>query len=133
MDNTVDLNDANPSKIQTIFTIGHSNLDLERFIKSLLQVCASVHPGEAWLHVRRRNRYENRTPGRPVLRAGRLSTNLLSRYGGPFDMAVVVNFGTPGPLKRTPQSEDYLFDLSKIRAIGAPAAEKILEASGPEG
>lgn len=55
---------------------------------------------------------------RPVSTAGRLSTKLLSRYGGPFDMAVVVNLGTPRPLQRKPQTEDYLVDLSKVRTIG---------------
>ncbi len=35
MDNIPDMNDVNPAKLQMIFTIGHSNLNLERFIKLL--------------------------------------------------------------------------------------------------
>ena len=54
-----------------------------------------------------------------VSAAGRLSTNLLTRYGGPFDMAVILELGTPQSHSKKPQVEDKIIDLSKIQHIGA--------------
>ena len=56
---------------------------------------------------------------RPVSGEGRLSTNLLTRYGGPFDIAVVLELGTPRSLSRKPQVEDKIIDPSKIKNIRA--------------
>ncbi|HLJ81319.1 MAG TPA: hypothetical protein VKT52_07540, partial [Ktedonobacterales bacterium] len=46
---------------------------------------------------------------RPVLR-GRLTNSLLVRYGGPFDMAAVVELGTVRYDGRPPEVEDYAFE-----------------------
>jgi hypothetical protein len=55
---------------------------------------------------------------RPVSETGRLSTSLLARYGGPFDMAVVLELGTTRPCSIKPQVEDMIIDLSNIKHIG---------------
>ena len=55
---------------------------------------------------------------RPVSAGGRLSTNLLTNYDGPFGMAVVLDIGTPRPLNNKPQVEDHIIDLTKIKSIG---------------
>jgi len=55
---------------------------------------------------------------RPVSSAGRLSTNLLVRNNGPFDMRVVVDLGTPRPSRRKPEVEDYVVDLSRVKTMG---------------
>jgi hypothetical protein len=54
---------------------------------------------------------------RPVLRGTRLSTGLLTRNGGPFDMAVVVDLGIPRPIPQKPEVEDHVFDPSETRTI----------------
>jgi len=61
---------------------------------------------------------------RPVSAAGRLSTNLLVRNNGPFDMRVVVDLGTHTSLRRRPEVEDHVVDLSRVRTIGTLKAGK---------
>ncbi len=80
---------------------------------------------------------------RPVLK-GRLRTSLLARNGGPFDMAVVVDLGTPTPAPQKPETEDHIFDPSQIKAnrtLGASqfwkllarlARPKLVDIFGPE-
>jgi hypothetical protein len=55
---------------------------------------------------------------RPVSAGGRLSTNLLTNYGGPFEMAVALDIGTPRPLNNKPQVEDHIIDPTKIKSVG---------------
>jgi len=55
---------------------------------------------------------------RPVSARGRLSTNLLTNYDGPFGMAVALDIGTPSPLNNKPQVEDHIIDPTKIKSIG---------------
>lgn len=56
---------------------------------------------------------------RPVLRGRNLSTGLLARNGGPFDMAVTVQLDSIRPVPRAPEVEDHLFDPRKARALGS--------------
>jgi hypothetical protein len=53
---------------------------------------------------------------RPVLRLRRLPVNALSRAGGPFDVAAVVDLGTVQNIGRPPESEDHIFDPAQARA-----------------
>lgn len=55
---------------------------------------------------------------RPVLRGRNLSTDLLARNGGPFDMAVTVQLDSIRPVPQAPEMEDHLFDPRKARAVG---------------
>jgi len=55
---------------------------------------------------------------RPVSAGGRLSIRFLRRYNGPFDIAVVLELGTPRSLSRKPQVEDKVMDPSKVQQIG---------------
>jgi hypothetical protein len=55
---------------------------------------------------------------RPVLRGRNLSTDLLARNGGPFDMAVTVQLDSVRALPQAPEVEDLLFDPRKARALG---------------
>jgi hypothetical protein len=61
---------------------------------------------------------------RPVSVGGRLSTNLLVRNNGPFDMGVVLDLGTPRSFQRRPEVEDHVVDPSKVRAIGTFRASR---------
>lgn len=61
---------------------------------------------------------------RPVLRGARLSKDLLSRNGGPFDMAAVVDLGNATPAGSKPEVEDYVFDPSKANFVKNFAEEK---------
>lgn len=47
---------------------------------------------------------------RPVLRYSRLTTELLRRNGGPFDLASVVDLGPTAYAGHPPELEDYYFD-----------------------
>jgi hypothetical protein len=55
---------------------------------------------------------------RPILSGTRLSTSLLKRNGGPFDMAEVVDLGTVKSSPQNPEVEDHIFDPAKTKAIG---------------
>ncbi len=56
---------------------------------------------------------------RPILGGTRLSTSLLKRNGGPFDMAEVVDLGTVKPSPQNPEVEDHIFDPAKTKGIGS--------------
>ena len=55
---------------------------------------------------------------RPISAGGRLSTNLLTHHGGPLDMAVVLDIGTPRLYRKRPEIEDHFIDLSELKKIG---------------
>jgi hypothetical protein len=61
---------------------------------------------------------------RPILSGNRLSTGLLRRNGGPFDMAVIVDLGTVKPHPQNPEVEDHIFDPTKATAIGTLTSSK---------
>jgi len=61
---------------------------------------------------------------RPVLRRRNLSTSLLARNGGPFDMAVAVQLDRARPAPSTPEVEDYLFDPRRARPLGAVSPDR---------
>jgi hypothetical protein len=61
---------------------------------------------------------------RPVSAAGRLSVNLLTRYGGPFDMAVILEFDSPQSISRKPEVEDKIINPSNIQNIGVLGPKK---------
>jgi hypothetical protein len=61
---------------------------------------------------------------RPILSGNRLSTSLLRRNGGPFDMAVIVDLGTVKPHPQNPEVEDHIFDPTKATAIGTLISSK---------
>jgi len=52
---------------------------------------------------------------RPVLRRGRLTIDLLSTGGGPFDVGSVVDLGPATYAGHAPELEDYRFDPSSTR------------------
>jgi len=54
---------------------------------------------------------------RPVQPVGQLSDALLSRRGGPFDMATVVDLGTVRPVGQPPEVEDLEFTPWHARAV----------------
>ena len=60
---------------------------------------------------------------RPVLRS-QMRRDLLARYGGPFDMGRVVDLGWTKYVGTRPESEDYLFHRSEVRAMGDMPAEE---------
>lgn len=54
---------------------------------------------------------------RPVLETGRLGRSLLTRHGGPFDMAVVVDLGSVWTVGQAPEFEDHRFDRRRVRRV----------------
>ena len=54
---------------------------------------------------------------RAVLPSGRLTTGYLSRNGGPFDIANVVELINPRLIPGKPHTEDYVFNPSNTRII----------------
>lgn len=56
-----------------------------------------------------------KTHVRPVLRRGRLTTDLLSTGGGPFDVGSVVDLGPTTSAGRAPEVEDHRFDPANAR------------------
>ena len=52
---------------------------------------------------------------RPVLKYGRLTTDLLRPNGGPFDLGSVVDLGPTTNAGRPPELEDYRFDPARAR------------------
>ncbi|MDQ3965225.1 MAG: hypothetical protein M3246_02040, partial [Actinomycetota bacterium] len=52
---------------------------------------------------------------RPVLRYGRLTTDLLRLNGGPLDIASVVDLGPTAYAGYAPELEDYYFDPARAR------------------
>jgi len=52
---------------------------------------------------------------RPVLSTGPISSHLLARYGGPFEMAHVVDLGRLRPRPEEPHVEDYILVPSWVK------------------
>src|SRR5688500_18632054 len=52
---------------------------------------------------------------RPVLRRGRLTIDLLSTRGGPFDLGSVVDLGPASYAGYAPELEDHRFDPTQAR------------------
>ena len=63
---------------------------------------------------------------RPVL-GGRLSTDLLARNGGPFDIACVVALGPTTHVGSPPEMEDYKFDPQKASCLRVASPNKFWE------
>ncbi|MGH3088338.1 MAG: dual OB domain-containing protein [Rubrobacteraceae bacterium] len=55
---------------------------------------------------------------RPVLGNARLTTGLLSRNGGPFELGCVVDLGPTVHVGRAPEHEDHRFDPAKAACLG---------------
>ena len=53
---------------------------------------------------------------RPVLNDGALPFDLLARYGGPFDMARIVELGNPRPNRKKPHVEDRVVVPTQINS-----------------
>jgi hypothetical protein len=67
---------------------------------------------------------------RPVIH-GRLSSDLLERFGGPFDIANLVELGEVTPTGTAPELEDNLFEptnSSKIKSLDADRFWRVLQA-----
>jgi Dual OB-containing domain len=60
---------------------------------------------------------ETETHVRPVLRRGRLTTDLLSTNGGPFDIGAVLDLGPTANTGRAPELEDHRFDPAGTRRL----------------
>ena len=58
---------------------------------------------------------ETKAHVRPVLRHGRLTTDLLSTVNGPFDVGSVVDLGPATYAGHAPELEDYRFDPASAR------------------
>jgi hypothetical protein len=81
---------------------------------------------------------------RPVLRHGRLTTDLLRTNGGPFDLGSVVYLGSTTNAGHPPELEDHRFDPATARwlsdddpegfwkALDGIAHEDLAEIFGPE-
>ncbi len=65
---------------------------------------------------------------RPVLRHGRLTTDLLRTNGGPFDLGSVVYLGSTTNAGRPPELEDYRFDPVTARWLSDEDPEGFWEA-----
>ena len=80
---------------------------------------------------------------RPVIRRGRLTTDLLRTNGGPFDIGSVVDLGPTTYVGRAPELEDHRFDPAKSRwlfddnpdsfwkALDGLATENLTDIFGP--
>jgi hypothetical protein len=55
---------------------------------------------------------------RPLSAGGRLRSEFLYSHGGPFDIAVVLELGSPLSLSKIPQVEDKIINPSEIQRIG---------------
>jgi hypothetical protein len=64
---------------------------------------------------------ETRRHVRPLLANQLLPFYLLARYGGPFEMAHIVDLGSPRPSPDPPHVEDYIFVPAQAK-IDRPAA-----------
>lgn len=60
---------------------------------------------------------------RPVLRS-QMRKELLTRYGGPFDMGRIVDLGWTKHVGTPPETEDCLFHRSEVRALGDMPADE---------
>jgi hypothetical protein len=64
---------------------------------------------------------------RPVLRRGRLTVDLLSTNGGPFDVGSVLDLGPTISTGRAPELEDYRFDPAETRWLSDDDPEEFWE------
>ena len=75
-------------------------------------ICAAGVDLETFRHVR------------PVLEEGALPFDLLARYGGPLEMAGIVELGRPRPAPEPPHVEDHVIVPARARSRGnVPAAD----------
>jgi len=72
-------------------------------------ICLAGVDLETWRHVR------------PVLANDPLPFYLLARYGGPFEMARIIDFGLPRHTPEPPHVEDHVFVPARVR-VDRPAA-----------
>ncbi len=72
-------------------------------------ICLAGVDLETWRHVR------------PVLANEPLPFYLFARYGGPFEMAQIIDFGSPRPAPEPPHVEDHVFVPARVR-VDRPAA-----------
>ena len=68
---------------------------------------------------------ETRRHVRPLLADGPLPFYLLARYGGPFEMAWIVELGTPRPAPIPPHVEDRIFVPARAKAERPAAAHEL--------
>jgi hypothetical protein len=61
---------------------------------------------------------------RPMLANALLPFYLLARYGGPFDMALIVDLGSPRPTPAAPHVEDHVFVPTRAKAERLAAAHE---------
>ena len=61
---------------------------------------------------------------RPILPSGRLRNALLAPHGGPFDMANIVELGTPKHWPTSPHIEDYMFALAHTKRVGRASPDR---------
>jgi len=61
---------------------------------------------------------------RPMLGPEAVPFYLLARYGGPFDMARIVDLGSPRPAPEPPHVEDHVFVASRAKFERAAAAHE---------
>ena len=61
---------------------------------------------------------------RPVLPKGALPFDLLARYGGPFDMAELVELGIARPAPRPPHVEDHVIVAERAKSRGTLSPEE---------
>jgi hypothetical protein len=67
---------------------------------------------------------ETRRHVRPMLANDALPFYLLARYGGPFEMASIVDLGSPRPTPAAPHVEDHVFVPTRAKAERSAAAEE---------
>jgi putative nucleic acid modification protein with dual OB domain len=65
---------------------------------------------------------------RPVLRNGRLTTDLLTANGGPFALASLVDLGPTQFSGNPPEVEDHLFNPYKVQIINTLSSEQFWKA-----
>jgi hypothetical protein len=54
---------------------------------------------------------------RPVKVGMRLRTEMLARYGGPFELGNVIDIGPAKPVGQRPEVEDHELDWSKVKVV----------------
>jgi len=52
---------------------------------------------------------------RPVLSSGGIPSHMLAKYGGPFEMARIIDLGRPRPKPSKPHVEDHVFAVSRVK------------------
>lgn len=67
---------------------------------------------------------ETRRHVRPILADQPLPFYLMARYGGPFEMARVVDLGSPRPTPDPPHVEDYVFVPARAKSHRPAAAQE---------